>query len=361
MIERGGRVAPAGSSLVGAERHVRSAIRAPPATSPIEVEHGEPALGQQPLEPGEDRPIATSGVEEHDARPRLITRREPAGAVQLPAVARRQSDLVDAWSCVGVGRRASPQPVRPPCRRRRRPADRSVHGSRPDRRRRRHADRRGRRDRRRPAAPARAIPPRAATACVRQRGADDGECLDRSRLGDELERGLAGNTGRDDGDAPVRGRARRASIAHRWRTWPASPPRGGARRPPAGSRLTALSGSTATTTGKSDISYTLFERMGLAGKVAIVTGAGRGLGREYARLFAAEGAQVVVADLNADDAKATMADLEAGRRRSAGRRLSMSPTRRARWSSPLRSMPGSGVPTSWSTTPGSGVTWNVTR
>ena len=51
--------------------------------------------------------------------------------------------------------------------------------------------------------------------------------------------------------------------------------------------------------------------MGFAGKVAIVTGAGRGLGREYARFFAAEGAQVVVADVNDDDAKATTADLEA--------------------------------------------------
>ena len=51
--------------------------------------------------------------------------------------------------------------------------------------------------------------------------------------------------------------------------------------------------------------------MGFAGKVAIVTGAGRGLGREYAGLFAAEGAQVVVADINGDDAKATTADLEA--------------------------------------------------
>ncbi len=52
--------------------------------------------------------------------------------------------------------------------------------------------------------------------------------------------------------------------------------------------------------------------MGLAGKVAIVTGAGRGLGREYAKLLSTDGAQVVVADVNADDAKATTADLEAG-------------------------------------------------
>jgi len=35
----------------------------------------------------------------------------------------------------------------------------------------------------------------------------------------------------------------------------------------------------------------------LAGKVALVTGAASGLGRVGAELFAAEGAQVVIADL----------------------------------------------------------------
>jgi 3-oxoacyl-[acyl-carrier protein] reductase len=50
--------------------------------------------------------------------------------------------------------------------------------------------------------------------------------------------------------------------------------------------------------------------MGFAGRVAIVTGAGRGLGREYAGFFAAEGAKVVVADVNVDDAKTTAADIE---------------------------------------------------
>ena len=43
--------------------------------------------------------------------------------------------------------------------------------------------------------------------------------------------------------------------------------------------------------------------MGLVdGKVALVTGAGSGIGEHSARLFAAEGASVVVADLNGDAA-----------------------------------------------------------
>jgi NAD(P)-dependent dehydrogenase (short-subunit alcohol dehydrogenase family) len=40
----------------------------------------------------------------------------------------------------------------------------------------------------------------------------------------------------------------------------------------------------------------------LDGRIAIITGAGRGLGREHALLFAREGANVVVNDLAADDA-----------------------------------------------------------
>ena len=37
----------------------------------------------------------------------------------------------------------------------------------------------------------------------------------------------------------------------------------------------------------------------LAGRVAVITGAGRGMGREHARLFAAEGASLVVNDTGA--------------------------------------------------------------
>src|SRR5687768_11410472 len=36
----------------------------------------------------------------------------------------------------------------------------------------------------------------------------------------------------------------------------------------------------------------------LAGKIAVITGAGSGIGREAAKLFVAEGAKVIVAELN---------------------------------------------------------------
>ena len=52
--------------------------------------------------------------------------------------------------------------------------------------------------------------------------------------------------------------------------------------------------------------------MRLLNKVAIVTGAASGFGRGIAELFAAEGAQVVIADLNGDGARAIAVALPSG-------------------------------------------------
>src|SRR5690242_3586548 len=51
--------------------------------------------------------------------------------------------------------------------------------------------------------------------------------------------------------------------------------------------------------------------MRLQDKVALITGAGSGIGRESALLFAREGAGVVVADVNDQAGAAVVAELEA--------------------------------------------------
>src|SRR5216110_2798261 len=50
--------------------------------------------------------------------------------------------------------------------------------------------------------------------------------------------------------------------------------------------------------------------MKLQGKVAIVTGAASGIGKVIAQRFAREGAKVVIADLNLDQANATAAEIQ---------------------------------------------------
>src|SRR5215831_3239709 len=49
--------------------------------------------------------------------------------------------------------------------------------------------------------------------------------------------------------------------------------------------------------------------MKLKGKVAIITGAGQGIGEAYARRFAAEAATVVVADVNEEKGRAVATSL----------------------------------------------------
>jgi NAD(P)-dependent dehydrogenase (short-subunit alcohol dehydrogenase family) len=68
--------------------------------------------------------------------------------------------------------------------------------------------------------------------------------------------------------------------------------------------------------------------MRLKDEVAIVTGGAHGMGEAEVRLFAAEGAKVIVADILASDAEAVAADIGAGGGRPRPRR-STSPARRS--------------------------------
>src|SRR4030042_404536 len=56
--------------------------------------------------------------------------------------------------------------------------------------------------------------------------------------------------------------------------------------------------------------------MRLKDKVALITGGARGIGRSIALLFAKEGADIVVGDVNIQEAEKTCADIEALGRKS---------------------------------------------
>ena len=63
--------------------------------------------------------------------------------------------------------------------------------------------------------------------------------------------------------------------------------------------------------------------MRLAGKVALITGAGSGQGQEAAVLFAREGAQVIVTDVNEDGVKQTVELVKEAGGEAAGRSLNV--------------------------------------
>ena len=58
--------------------------------------------------------------------------------------------------------------------------------------------------------------------------------------------------------------------------------------------------------------------MKLQDKVAMITGASQGIGREYALRFAREGAAVVIADIREEAAREVEAEISVGGRQGAG-------------------------------------------
>ena len=70
--------------------------------------------------------------------------------------------------------------------------------------------------------------------------------------------------------------------------------------------------------------------MRLEDKVAIVTGAASGIGKEIARTFARDGAKIVIADLNQEGADAAARELDPSGKRAVGVAMESAARRRSR-------------------------------
>ena len=71
--------------------------------------------------------------------------------------------------------------------------------------------------------------------------------------------------------------------------------------------------------------------MRFAGQTAIVTGAGRGMGRAVALGLAAEGANVVVAELDEPSAKEVVEEIQKAGTRAISVKVDISARMRAKW------------------------------
>ena len=90
--------------------------------------------------------------------------------------------------------------------------------------------------------------------------------------------------------------------------------------------------------------------MRLEGKVAMITGGAHGMGAEECRLFAREGAKVVIADVREDDGRRVEAEItEAG---GEAMFVLLNVSDETNWESAVQqtSWPGSASWTCWSTT-----------